>query len=214
MSINRLAPALHRVEALLFDLGGVVIKIDFERALRSWQNLSALPIEDIRSRFSMDGEYEQHERGEIDASAYFDHLRSVLALNGSDKQIAAGWNAIFAGEISKTVDYVLGARSALPCFAFTNSNPTHQRQWMASYPRVVAAFQRIFVSSELGLRKPEKAAFNAIADATGSNPGAMLFFDDTLENVEGAQAAGLQAVHVRGPSDVEQTLVKLGVLTT
>ena len=212
MSTSRLGSAPHCIEALLFDLGGVVIKIDFDRAFRVWAHFSALSSQEIRARFRMEGGYEQHERGEIDASAYFEHLRNTLSLNGSDEQIAAGWNAVFAGEIAQTVDYVLAAGSALPCFAFTNSNPTHQRVWKASYPRVVAAFQRIFVSPELGLRKPEKAAFDAIADTTCISSRAMLFFDDTMENVQGARTAGLQAVHVRGPSDVKRALVEIGVL--
>jgi putative hydrolase of the HAD superfamily len=80
------------------------------------------------------------------------------------------------------------------------------------YPGVVAAFDRAFMSSELGLRKPERAAFEAIAEAIGISSSAMLFFDDTVENVEGARLAGLQAVHVRTPLDVKRALVDIGVL--
>ena len=58
----------HNIEGLLFDMGGVVFEIDFDRALQKWSNLTRLPIEEIRSRFSMDQAYEKHERGEIKAS--------------------------------------------------------------------------------------------------------------------------------------------------
>jgi putative hydrolase of the HAD superfamily len=37
-------------------------------------------------------------------------------------------------------------------------------------------------------------------------PARILFFDDTLANVEGARLAGLQAVHVRGPDDVRNAV--------
>jgi len=73
-------------------------------------------------------------------------------------------------------------------------------------------FHRVFVSSELGLRKPERAAFRAVADATGITPAALLFFDDAIENVEGARAAGLQAVLVRALSDVRRALAGIRVL--
>ena len=202
----------HHVEALLFDLGGVVIDIDFDRVFRSWRGLSQLPIEEIRRRFAMDSAYEQHERGEIDACEYFNHLRNVLELKGSDEAIARGWNAIFVGERTESLHDILSARGQLPCFAFTNSNPTHQAVWMAHYPRVVAAFDRVFVSSELGLRKPEQAAFDAIAHAIGVSSPAILFFDDALENVAGARAAGMQAIHARAPSDVRQALAAIGAL--
>ena len=176
------------------------------------EKYSNLSFEEIRNYYSMDTPYQRHERGEIGASEYFAHLRQVLELDASDEEMAVGWNAIFAGEISPTVDYVLAAGDKLPTFAFTNSNPTHQVRWTTKYPRVVSAFERVFVSSELGLRKPERAAFNTIAEATGIRAANTLFFDDLLENVQGALSAGLQTVHVQSPSDVERALSNIGVL--
>ncbi|TDI84324.1 MAG: hypothetical protein E2O78_06580 [Caldithrix sp.] len=51
----------------------------------------------------------------------------------------------------------------------------------------------------------------AIASVVISS-SATLFFDDTVENVEGARLAGLQAVHVRTPLDVKRALVDIGAL--
>lgn len=200
------------IEGLLFDLGGVVIEINFERALQAWNQWTLLPIEEMRDRFRMDEIYEKHERGEVEASEYFTHLRSVLELEASDAEIALGWNAIFLNEIVETVNYIRAVNNNLPCFAFTNSNPTHQISWMIAFPRVVESFHQIFVSSELGLRKPEREAFEAIADATGIDLDAMLFFDDTEKNVKGAQAVGMHAVHVKGHIDVKQALSEIGAL--
>jgi putative hydrolase of the HAD superfamily len=58
----------------------------------------------------------------------------------------------------------------------------------------------------MGLRKPERAAFERVARAIGVAPGRILFFDDTEANVAGARAAGFQAVHVRSPEDVAAAL--------
>ena len=199
------------VEALLFDLGGVIVNIDFDRAARHWAEHSSLSFQQIRERFTMDAAYEQHERGEMEVSEYFAHLRRVLLLDGDDETIARGWNSIFAGEIPETVNALLAVRGRLPCYLLTNSNPTHQAVWMRDYPRAIGAFEHVFVSSELGHRKPERGAFDAVAGKTGVRLQSMLFFDDTLENVEGARAAGLQAVHVRESSDVVQALVQGGL---
>jgi HAD superfamily hydrolase (TIGR01509 family) len=98
----------------------------------------------------------------------------------------------------------------LPLYAFTNSNPTHQREWAARYAGELSAFRDIYVSSELGLRKPDRAAFTAVAGRTGFRPAEILFFDDTAENVTGAQAAGLQAVLVRSSNDIRSALQHLG----
>lgn len=198
-----------RPRALLFDLGGVLIEIDFGRALQHWSGFSELSLAQLRQAFRLDAEYARHERAEIDWAIYVQHLRTTLKLRATDAEITEGWNAIFIGEIDETVGMVREARKLLPCYCFSNTNRTHQEHWMARFPRASGAFDRVFVSWELGLRKPERAAFGAVCQEVGVEPGEVLFFDDTLENAEGARAAGLQAVWVRGPGDVKAALARL-----
>ena len=201
-----------KVQALLFDLGGVVIEIDFERAFLAWQSISALSLDEIRQAFAFDAPYERHERGEIAAAKYFSHLRAVLKLQGSDARIAACWNAIFVREIPETMAMIRSVRSVVPCYAFTNTNATHQGAWSALVPQTLTSFDRIFSSHEIGLRKPEKRAFEYIAASIGVPLPSILFFDDLLENVDGARAAGLKAVLVRGPRDVRDALLQEGMI--
>ena len=205
-------PSSRNIKGLLFDLGGVLMEIDFERALLTWNQWTLLPVEELRHRFKMDEAYEKHERGEIESSEYFSHLRKILELEANDSEIIQGWNAIFLSEIVETVDHIQAANAKLPCCAFTNSNPTHQDFWMSAYPAVVESFHQIFVSSELGLRKPEPEAFEAIADSMDISLDAILFFDDTEENITGAKAVGMHTVHVKDHKDVKQALVEIGAL--
>jgi FMN phosphatase YigB (HAD superfamily) len=44
----------------------------------------------------------------------------------------------------------------------------------------------------------------------GATPHSILFFDDGAENVAGARAAGMQAVHVTSPDSVRDALARLG----
>jgi len=195
-----------QIKALLFDLGGVVIDISVDRALRRWEPKSSLSVEQMRQRLVADEPFRQHERGELPAAGYFDHLRRVFELDASDSEIAAGWNAILVGENKDSLRLVDSARRRLPCYAFTNTSPTHEEVWSTAFPNVVSAFERIFTSPQLGLRKPEHAAFDAVTREIGVEPAEILFFDDLLENVQGARAAGLQAVHVRDHEDIRQAL--------
>ncbi|HSW06330.1 HAD-IA family hydrolase [Aquabacterium sp.] len=198
--------SVKKPQALLFDLGGVLVDIDFGRALSAWAPHSSLSIDGLRQAFKFDLPYEQHERGEITAAAYFDHLASMLKLSATHAEISNGWNSIFVGELTQTRLIVEAMRALLPCHAFTNTNATHMAAWTRLFPGVVQAFDRIFASHEMGLRKPERAAFDHITRAIGVAAGDILFFDDLLENVNAASEAGLQAVHVRSPADVTQAL--------
>ena len=201
-----------KISALLFDLGGVLIDIDFNRALRSWSQSSDLTFDEIGRRFAMDEPYRLHERGEIDADEYFSHLRQLLELDASDSAIKQGWNSIFVGEIAATINCIATARETLPCYLFSNTNPTHQAFWTTTFPTALDSFQQIFVSSELGLRKPDREAFEAVAAAMGFRVDETLFFDDTEENVIGARATGMQAVQVNSDADVELALRDIGAV--
>lgn len=201
-----------RVKALLFDLGGVVFEFDFAHALAHWAPMSSLSPEALRGAFSHDEDYQRHERGELTSAQYFDSLRRKLRLDASDDQIERGWNAIFRDEIGDTLDAIEAARRLMPCYAFSNTNKSHHRHWRAAYPRIEPAFERVFASSDIGLRKPEPAAFAHVCRAIGLPPEALLFFDDLEENVLGAHACGLQAVQVRSPDDVSSALRTLGCL--
>ena len=207
----RIIPTLQGpIQALLFDLGGVVMDIDFNRALAHWQPMSRLSLAELKAAFTFDLPYQRHERGEISAAEYFAHLAQHLQLDDDPARIAQGWNSIFINEITETRRMVEAVRAQLPCYAFTNSNAAHQAAWSARFPAVVRAFERVFVSSEIGHRKPDRSAFEFVARSIGVPIESILFFDDTLANVEGALAAGLAAVHVRGPADVKTALQALG----
>lgn len=197
------------VEALLFDLGGVVIDIDFDRVFQAWAALATRPLEQIRAQFDFGEVYCRYERGEVSDADYFAHVRDLLAIEASDEAIRTGWNAVFVGQNRTVLDLIRGIGGDLPTYAFTNTSPCHQVAWSSAYPDVVKAFRRIFSSAEMGLRKPEREAFDTVVAAIGAAPQRILFFDDMPANVAGARAAGLQAVQVRSPQDVSRALAAL-----
>jgi putative hydrolase of the HAD superfamily len=190
------------VEALLFDLGGVVMVLDWDRAFSSWARDSGESLENLRKRHKFDRAYQRHERGEIGESEYYASLRDALGVDLDDEQLAAGWCAIFAGEIPETVELLRELKDRVALYALSNTNPEHQRVWSKQLEEALRCFRKVFVSFELGARKPEREAFEMISREIGVSPGRILFFDDTLANVEGARRAGLQAIHVKSPQDV------------
>jgi FMN phosphatase YigB (HAD superfamily) len=197
------------MEALLFDLGGVVIEIDFGRAVASWAAAAGVPVHTLEARFAFDQVYERHERGEITGDEYFAALRSSLGIDVPDGALVTGWNAIYVGEVPGMRVLLQAAGDRWPLYAFTNSNPTHHAFSSVRYPDVLRAFRKVFVSFELGRRKPERAAFEAIAAAIAVPLDRILFFDDTRANVDSALAIGMPAVLVRSPADVAEALAAL-----
>lgn len=194
------------IKALLFDLGGVIIRIDWNKIFDQWAERCPFTSDEIHNRFSMDSAYKQHERGELSAADYFAYLKSKLGYEGDDQAFIDGWNAIFVGEVGETVTLLNHLKTKIPLYLLTNSNPTHELFWRNTYSGTIELFTDVFVSSSLGHRKPDRSVFEAIAEKTGIELSSILFFDDTLENVEGARAAGVHSVLVTQPADILRAL--------
>ena len=202
---------LDRVDALLFDLGNVVIDIDFERAFAHWAACAGCDAALLRERFTQDEPYQRHEIGAIGIEEYFARLRVALGVELTHAQMLQGWNAIFIAETPGIAALLQRAAKRLPLYAFTNTNPTHAAYWSKKFPAAVASFRKIFVSSSIGLRKPNADAFEFVVSEIGAPASRILFFDDSVPNVEGARACGLQTVLVNSPADVARALAALGI---
>lgn len=210
MSPLLLAPGV--ADALLFDLGRVVLDIDFSKVVACWAGHARCEPAHLAGRFSWRDEfYQRHEKGEISDSEFFAALRALLGVDLSDAQFLEGWNKIFAGEMPDIAKLLARAAQRLPLYAFSNTNNAHVEHFSEQYADVLGHFREVFLSSAIGLRKPDAEAFDHVVKEIGVPAERIVFFDDLAENIEGAMARGLLAVHVKSPADVAQALAALGI---
>ena len=207
MTPSLLAPG--SADALLFDLGRVVIDIDFNRTLARWAQHAGCEPADLVTRFVRDDIYKGHERGEIDDAAFFAGLRSSLRIDVPDQALLEGWNAIFVGEMAGIAPLLARAGQRVPLYAFSNTNRAHATHVSQHFAEVLGHFREIFLSSTIGLRKPDADAYDHVVKAIGVPAERIVFFDDLMENIEGARARGLTAVHVTSTRDVADALAAL-----
>ena len=200
------------VRAVLFDLGGVVLSIDFDRALAAWAPHSRLTPERLRAAFHWDEPFLQHETGRLSNDGYFAHVRQVLELDCDTSVVQAGFNAILVAEIEETARLVEHARRRVPCYAISNTNDAHLAEIRRVFPALLPRFDRVFASHEIGHRKPQPAAFQHVLREIGVPAAEVLLFDDLAANIEGARGLGMQAVLVRTPADVRDALLARGLL--
>lgn len=202
MSGEAARPGPGDVDAILYDFGGVIIEIDFDRIFARWAELAGVPIERVKSRFSHGEAYGRHERGEIELGEYYRALRAELGVELDDEQLIDGWQRVFGPEHPEVVEVLRGLQGRVPQYLLSNTNATHYDYFRHRYARALAPLDRIFASCEMGKRKPEPQAFEFVARATGVPLDRILFLDDTVANLEGARALGMKTVHVRSPQDV------------
>ena len=198
-------------DALLFDLGRVVLDLDFDRTLRTWAQHAACEPAQLASRFLRDELYRCHEKGEISDEAFFAGLRSSLGIELSDEQLIEGWNAIFIGEMPGINQLLARAARRLPLYAFSNTNAAHVAYFSSRFAEVLRHFRKIYLSSTIGLRKPDAEAYDHVVQAIGVPADRIVFFDDLAENIASARQRGLKAVLVTSPEDVAKSLDALGI---
>jgi putative hydrolase of the HAD superfamily len=209
LGVTSLAPG--SADALLFDLGRVVIDLDFSKAVACWAGYAGCAPDHIVARFVQNEAYHHHERGGIDDAAFFANLREILGISLSDAQFLEGWNAIFTGEMEGIAPLLARAAKRLPLYAFSNTNRPHVAHISVHYADVLSHFREIFMSSSIKLRKPDPEAYDHVVQAIGVPAARIVFFDDLAANIDGARARGLQAVQVRSSADVAQALDALGI---
>jgi FMN phosphatase YigB (HAD superfamily) len=198
-------------DALLFDLGRVVLDIDFGQALAIWAGHAGCAPADLAARFVRDEAYRHHEIGKIEDAVYFQSLRDALRIGITDVQFLQGWNAIFVGEMPGIAPLLKRAAGRLPLYAFSNTNRPHVEYFSKEYADVLGHFRELFLSSTIGLRKPDAAAFDHVVKAIGVPASRIVFFDDLADNIAGARACGLTTVHVTAPDDVAKAFAALGI---
>ena len=199
----------HDVDAFLFDLGNVLIEVDFQRAIDHWSNFSA-PINALQfNKFLQSHHHMAFEKGHMSPAIFFEHFNNEFNRHISQEQFYAGWNKVLVKEFPGIRDLLLQCRAYVKLFCFSNTNTIHHELWRVKFAALLAPFESIFVSHELGLRKPDEDAFKAVIKRIGVAAQRLVFFDDNWENVASADKIGLRAVHVTHIDIVHKILHEL-----
>lgn len=199
-------------QAVLCDLGGVVIRIDPDRIRSRWAARSPLPASEVHAAYP-DAVYEAFERDEFSVGEYLAHVRERLQLQGDDDELAADFNDLYLGADAAVVALLWRLRRrGVRLVALTNTNRLHHQAWSRRFGAELKVFETIHCSHDLRARKPERAAFERVLDAHGLRPSATVFVDDLPANVEAARALGLQGLVFTGAAALERDLARLDLL--
>ncbi len=193
--------------AVLLDLGNVVLGVDFRRVFDYWSEVSNTPAELFYSRWSLDNAYKDHEKGLMDFKTYSGHLSEKFHIELDEDQWLTGWNQLWTKPIKSTIALLPIIASKYRLYALTNTNRIHADFFKNAYQTELSYFEKIYISNELGLRKPDAECFDHVCDDVGLPPQEILFLDDTKEHVLGAHKVGIIAQQVTRYIEASQILV-------
>ncbi|CNH83131.1 phosphatase [Yersinia aldovae] len=181
----------------IFDLGNVIVDIDFKRVLGVWSKLSSVPLATLSERFTMGEVFQQHERGEISDEDFARQLSDEMGLSLSFEQFAEGWQAVFVALRPEVVAIMHKLREeGHRVVVLSNTNRLHCNYWPQHYPEVAAAADHMYLSQDLGMRKPEARIYQHVLHAENIPAEQAVFFDDIEANIIAARIEGMTAIHV------------------
>ena len=194
----------------IFDLGNVIVDIDFNRVLGAWSDFSRVPLATLKQSFTMGEPFHLHERGEISDEDFAKALCEEMALPLSFEQFSAGWQAVFVSLRKEVIEIMQRLREqGHRVVVLSNTNRLHTTFWPDEYPEVKAAADHIYLSQEMGMRKPEARIYQAVLQAEGFTASDAVFFDDNADNIEGASQCGMTSILVTGKETIPNYFAKL-----
>ena len=199
------------MKALLYDMGGVLVRTDHEAVFRHWSNAAGEPIANLRRRWQASEAYRAFEVGSIDFEEFAASLARQLQITLSLEDWQSGWNQLLAGTFDDVLAQAERIGDAIPQCIFTNTNPVHEACWRKLYGHRLTAFRHIYVSSSISRRKPNADAYRHVAEDMGFACEDITFLDDNADNISGAEAVGMQTVHVTDPSVAARFLASVHV---
>ena len=118
----------------------------------------------------------------------------------------------YEGPIHESVDLLMELKSrGFPVYAITNMSTEGFNSTKADYP-FLRLFDGVVISGSIGMSKPDPKIFLHLLNQFNLNPSETFFIDDKASNVQGAIAAGIQAVQYENPRQLEKALISHQIL--
>lgn len=200
------------IKNIIFDLGVVLLNIDFQKTMNAFKNLGIENIEEVFSGYSQSGFFDDFEKGNISPEEFRDEIRKLLKTQVSDETIDEAWNAMIFDFPADRINFVIGCRNNYRTFLLSNTNAIHfpvynkQLQEKFMINDLSDLFEKAYYSYRLGLRKPAKEIFELLLKENSLVPGETLFIDDAPQHIATANSLGIKTFHFVPPAMLQDAL--------
>jgi FMN phosphatase YigB (HAD superfamily) len=199
---------------LLFDYGGVIINIDYDRTLAAMRQLSRAGSAIEFTQAQQAELFDQLEIGQLTPAEFRAGLRAGYELEASDEALDAAWHAMLLDVPAERLALIgelrrRGHQTAL----LSNTNELHigeinqrlARQYGFQHG-IADVLDRVFYSQEVGLRKPGEEIFRHVLREMNWEPAEVLFIEDSPQHIATARRLGLQVLHLTPPHTLTTAL--------
>lgn len=201
---------MQTIKNIIFDLGGILLNIDFNKTRQAFTDLGIKDFDAFYTQHHASSLFQELETGRISPEDFHKQLVGEAGVPLTFEEMETAWNALLLDFPLERLDWLRKVKSRYRIFLFSNTNAIHYKAFQQSFTdltgdRFDEYFEKAYYSHLMGLRKPDAASFEYILKEQHLQPRETLFIDDTIKNIEGARAVGLQALHIVHPKTVLDT---------
>ena len=186
---------------VVFDLGGVVFRIDKSVAIKRFKEIGVTSVEEFLDDYAQKGIFGDLEAGTLTAEQYRDQLSQVTGKQLTLDELEYAWTGYAVVLYQRNFDALLRLRQeGYPVALLSNTNPFMMR-WARSNEfdgnghGLDHYFDRLYLSYEMRMMKPSPEIFKAMIEGEQTRPENILFIDDSALNCEAAAALGIRTLN-------------------
>ena len=198
-----------QIKNIVFDLGGVLVDLDFKAAINGLQQAGFANVKEQLDALDQGGIFQKFELGEMTADEFRAAIRENSTVTLTDEEIDALWNAMLLEIPREKLELILDLRGKYMVYLLSNTNSIHwdyvcKNAFNYRGFRVNDYFEETFLSYEMHLAKPNKAIFEKVLHDANLLPEETLFIDDSEANCKAAEEVGIHAHHYHIGDDLSK----------
>ena len=193
---------LSTFDTIIFDLGGVVINLDYQKTTRAFEALGLENFGEMYSQAAQTGLFDDFEKGKSSVPYFLNKLIDFLPTGTTANQVVEAWNAMILDFPKENLQLLEELKLSHRTFLLSNTNEIHIQkvhqhlQLVSPHKTLHPYFERVYFSSDVKMRKPDKEIFEFVLKENNLNPATTLFIDDTEQHIKGAKKVGIQTYHL------------------
>lgn len=204
-----------QIKNIIFDLGGVILNIDYKKTEAAFKKLGVTDFDRIYSQSRQSGIFDRLETGKLSPEEFADELRTMTRLETGNEEIFSAWNTMLLDLPAERIQLIENLKKDYTTFLFSNTNAIHYDAFHEIIKRehglngLEPLFHKVYYSHLVGKRKPDVATFEFILNENRLSPSETIFIDDSEQHVEGAEKAGIRAHLLPKGTDVTELIPDL-----
>ena len=193
---------MNKIKNIIFDLGGVILNLDYAKTVDEFKKIGLLNFQDLYSQKMQNILFDDFEKGEVSSAEFISSLIDSENLKIKEIDFINAWNAMLLEIPIKKLEFINSLKKDYKVFLLSNTNEIHIYKFEDDLKKnnmlnqFYKCFDKIYYSSRMGKRKPEENCFNQVLEENGLIAENTLFIDDSIQHIEGAKKAGIKTFHL------------------